>query len=238
MEIEQFSFKRSERGYREQLQECAEIIGNSIVLVGEGKKSFRKVIASQLRLLLCDKENSLLPKCDKNIKLAPVSNNYLLNDEDQQMLNYTMLFNREGIYLELDDWLDQVVMRLRNSFTIPKKVKCKKCQDETDVESKHEEMKLCINDKVLIQYNCHCGKRNNVDVSDEIEQDDKETNFIFYKINEHTIRSIIRTYADRNGGAHVDKSIPYVNFADIHLGRRYIDAIANYILGAITYSKK
>jgi hypothetical protein len=237
MKIEQFSIRLSERGYKEQLQECAEIIGNSIVLVAEGKKSFRKVIAAQLRLLLCDKENSLLPKCDKNIKLAPLSINYLLNDENRQMVNYTKLFDREGIYLELDEWLDQVVMRLGNPFTIPKKVKCIKCQHEINVEANHEDMKLYINDRVLIQYNCQCGKRNNIDVTHEIEEE-KETNFTFYEIREHTIRSIIRTYADRNGGAHVDKSIPYGNFADIHLGKNYIDAIANYILGAITYSKK
>lgn len=85
MKIEQLSFKLKSEGYRRIINDIAEILGESIYLVEEKKKkSFNKVIATQLRILLCEGEDSLILKGGKVPVLAPVTDKTIVKEKIQQ----------------------------------------------------------------------------------------------------------------------------------------------------------
>jgi hypothetical protein len=236
--IEQFSFKLKEEGFRKMLNDSAEIIGKSIFLIEEENlKSFYKVIATQLRILLCEGDDSLILKGGKIPLLAPLTDNYLVKDDFCKMADFRALFNHDGEHLKLEDWIKQVVMVINHPILLPKKIKCSKCGNEIDVEKEHNNMFLSVTNKVIIRHKCVCSNTYiRTDVTKELEKE--ENTFTVRETIEHTIEDIIKSYANKNGGAHVEKNIRFNRFADVVLGERYLLAIANYILGVITYKAK
>lgn len=153
------------------------------------------------------------------------------------MLDLTQLFNHDGEHLELNDWVNQVVMTIGHPVLLPKKFNCIDCSNEIIVEGSHNDMSLIVSDKVVIRHKCTCStKMKLTDVSSFLENE--ENTFKIYEVVDHTIKDIIKSYANKNGGTHVDKSLSYNKFADVFLGENYLIAIANYILGVLSFKAK
>lgn len=235
MKIERFHFKLKEAGFKKHINESAEIIGNSIYLVlKEDKKSFLKVIATQLRLLLCDGDNSLIQKCGvKDLRLSQLTSKELEVDIGT-LKNPDMLFDHGKEKLPVDEWLNQIVVKMGIPILVVKEITCQSCDKQISVEKKHSEMTLDVFDgKSMIYYKCECtNKRREYDIT---EASGIEGNtFSITEEQIYTVRDVIKMYADKYGGAHVDPKLRFDVFFGVNIGERYILAIGNYILGRIT----
>jgi hypothetical protein len=112
------------------LVDCTTIITDNILLFDKGKYYSYKVVAGQLRLLLCDiskrskRNNSLILKIFPNIKLHPLS--FSLEDAKKSLKGRLILFspgtlttNSKRIYdifnihaepISLEQWLNQNIL--------------------------------------------------------------------------------------------------------------------------------
>ena len=102
-------FEKSVGGLQKSLEESYQITVECIPLIAK-VKAMRKVIATQLRLLLLvDKENSLLYKIDNNITLSPLKDNYKKALDDLYWVDLDDMFDNEVAEIPLENWLEQNV---------------------------------------------------------------------------------------------------------------------------------
>lgn len=112
------NFELSPQGLKERLEESIGLLEMSCFMFDAlAIKSFALVIAIQLRVLLCDTWNgediSLLPKLMTELKLSPVTNDYLYpepNSKNDKLINPSNLFNKSGEPINLEQWLNQEVI--------------------------------------------------------------------------------------------------------------------------------
>jgi len=102
------SIKKSRKKLIEDLVECLEIINISCQICCK-RRVFMNVIATQLRLLLCDGNNSLVNRIWNEVTLPPLTGHYhnlagtFVHDERD-------IFNLDADKLPLKDWLKQRVI--------------------------------------------------------------------------------------------------------------------------------
>lgn len=100
------SLRKSKNGINISTKEIYEIILISRQLQIK-YPAFRKVIAVQLRLLLCDDNKSLIYKIESNPKLPPLTGEYLaikLMGEDLYVHTTENMFDLNAEKIELKEW--------------------------------------------------------------------------------------------------------------------------------------
>jgi hypothetical protein len=128
------TFTRSNKGVYDLFNESLKILEYSIMLVEFFEvKEFNKVIAIQLRKLLCDthrgEDISLIRKINSCPKLYPVTNNFeKLSDDGSAFINPSNLFDYSAPRIELNHWLNQVIYKIKlskklNNITIKNFIK-------------------------------------------------------------------------------------------------------------------
>lgn len=102
----------SKRGVIRETKEVLKILTKAIELSREDS-AFYKVIASQIRLLICDKDNSLLFKLIENPELPDFTRDYVIIDslDDTFRFHSPMnLFDSTKDKIAIEDWLQTVIM--------------------------------------------------------------------------------------------------------------------------------
>lgn len=180
---ENLIFKKSEQGLKKQMDDCIEIMSVSIVLADLVEiESFNTVIATQLRLLLCDTfkrkkeifDNSLILKVVSNPKLPPLTNDYLEITTDNskgRFINRNNMFNEEASPIDLNTWRKQILYYIDGNISI-------------------------------------------------------------------TIEDIIKTYANKQGGAHVDGEITGTQLFSTIMAEKSLSDIAKCIIKHLGYDWK
>jgi hypothetical protein len=238
MRIERFHFPLKDKGYQNHIRDSAVIISESIRLVlEEEKKPFLKVIALQLRLLLCDEDPLILRGGNTELKLAPITNKMVsYNDNMVVAVDPNEVFDDVVRNLDLSDWLEQKIMTVNVPVTLPIEITCRECETKVDVEKESTGMILDITDKVILKYKCNCiSKFRDYDVTAKTESEEGTSQQIT-QVN-YTIKNIIKDYSNKNGGAHIKEKIKFDDFFGIHLASDYIVPIALYVLGEILVDK-
>ncbi|KOR84424.1 hypothetical protein AM233_10165 [Bacillus sp. FJAT-22058] len=224
---------RSEAGLKIQLDECLEALSFSLNHVNN-KKSLNKVLAVQLRILLCDTkfniENSLINKVIPNPSLDCVNNNFI-SYENKRFIEYIpseSLFKKNESQLPLKSWLSQKVIKSNISYETLD-CKCPYCANVVGaIKSNNTNIKV-QDDKCLVTMICHnCGAYFNVNLDDIVNAYEGKIENV--KRTTITIRDIIKNYANKNGGAHVDSVLDIKGFLIAELGDKYIQAISKYIV--------
>ena len=111
--VENNVYLRSEHSIKEKFHQCITILEVSICMVDKFEiDEFLAVIATQLRILLCDtknrKENSLILKVIDNPKFLTFSDRFkspsYLNGTPKKVSD---MFDDNSKYVELEEWLNQ-----------------------------------------------------------------------------------------------------------------------------------
>lgn len=101
-------FERSEIGIDEKIKESLVVIKYSIVLIERvNVEEFSNVIATQLRLLVLDKSNSLLPKNKKEYLFPKVRKLEDMGMKGNLMAPVEMF--EDEYEITMDQWLNQVI---------------------------------------------------------------------------------------------------------------------------------
>ncbi|MGX5612270.1 hypothetical protein [Bacillus toyonensis] len=229
---------RSEHGMKIQLDECLKIMSSNLELA-KGDKAFTKVLAGQLRLLLCDTnlgtDNSLINKIVPNPVLNCISNQFISYENTRliEFISPESLFKQDSSRVSLGRWLRQKVIKSNISYELLQNCQCIYCRscrsyDESiddiyDIEIDGAE------DECVIAVMCSaCGNTFHVNLDSIINAyEGKIENVERTTIN---IRDIIKNYANKNGGAHVDSVLDIKALLIAELGDKYIQAISKYIL--------
>jgi hypothetical protein len=122
---------------KDDLSAAVEILKANIILYRQGKSQLYRVVASQLRLLLCDGKQSLLPRLFNDIRLHPMTG-YALNKKRDEVwktrfgktlsesvlfqqpfqvyvgeggVRITELFNERLEPIPLEEWLNQPIFK-------------------------------------------------------------------------------------------------------------------------------
>jgi len=110
-------YRRSDISHYDKFKQCIEMLEVSLFLVHRLEiDSFINVIATQLRILLCDsnhrKNNSLLPKVVENpllLRFGDIANPYkFLNGERRTVHD---LFDDNSKPIELNEWVNQIIIQ-------------------------------------------------------------------------------------------------------------------------------
>ncbi|TXR78305.1 hypothetical protein [Bacillus sp. BF9-10] len=228
---------RSEHGIKIQLDECLKIISSNLELA-KGDKAFTKVLAGQLRLLLCDTnlgaENSLINKIKQNPSLDCISNQFVSykNTRLIEFISPESLFKQNSSQLPLERWLSQKVIKSNISYESLENCHCSYCGtfDASIRDIRIEE------DKCFIAVMCNvCAATFSVNLNSiSNAYEGKIENVKRITI---TIRDIIKNYANKNGGAHVDSVLDIKGLLIAELGDKYIQAISQYILEYFSETK-
>ena len=229
--------KKSNRGLEKALEESYQIIYVCIPLIPK-VKALRKVIATQLRLLLVDRKNSLLYKIDNNITLPPLKNNYKKSLDDLYWIDLDDMFDDKVDEIPLQQWLEQNVYYFdRDINNLPK------IFDDiffTQIIDKFEN-----GDKEFIK---NCFKEKEIDIPNQgitmhylLKENlsDKDKKKLLELLNSKgynnlTIGNLIKLVADKEG-AHLDDKSPIgLLFSDINEDRViHLDIIAIEVLKKI-----
>lgn len=156
----------------DKFDEVIQLLESSIFLYEAVEiEPFLNVIASQLRLLLCDthqgQDISILPKVVDVVEFHPCKSNYLKVKSDNP---------------------DNKMILARDMF---------------DYEAEPIELKIWLNQEILF----------NSDEKSPI-----------------TVREIIKYYANKNGGAHIDEELRGRELFTIYLSESYLLEIGKYII--------
>jgi|GEM_PF-1789962 len=112
------TFERSELNLKNKFEEVILILETSVFLYeAVGISAFINVVASQLRLLLCDtfkgEDISLLPKVFNSVKFHPCKNEYVQvgsDNPDNKMIISGNLFDYQAQTIDLNSWLEQEII--------------------------------------------------------------------------------------------------------------------------------
>lgn len=234
-------FEKSEKGLKDSLEETCGILEKSLEIIPT-YKPMRKVVAIQLRLLLTDGENSLLPKVFKDFKLPPLINDYINIHDDLYCINVNKInnmFDYNKKEIELNQWLKQKIYYFdRNINSLPTKFndlffnqilhKLSKSRDKHD----YNYFKKCF---YTDEDNDRYGKREKYHfLKQEMNYEDKQKllNLLNRRgYNSIDIFTLIKLVANKEG-AHSDSSTPIgLLFAHIDDDKiTYLDIIALTIL--------
>ncbi|WP_242284706.1 hypothetical protein PY144_14890 [Bacillus cereus] len=233
--------KRSLTGEREQLNDCIEIISANLIMA-KNNKIFSKVLAVQLRILLCDTkfntENSLINKVIQNPSLASISSNFISyqNKKVIEFISPESLFTKNNPSVSLETWLNQKVIKSNISYKELKDCQCYYCcQCGTKIEMPINNWKINENGCYITKFCYNCGHSFQVNLSEIIKSyEGKIENANRTTI---TIKDIIKNYANKNGGAHVDSVLDIKGLLIAELGDKYIQAISKYILEYFSETK-
>jgi hypothetical protein len=166
------AISRSENGLADKLSEAITIIEVSIFLYKILKlNEFLAVISIQLRILLCDGKNSLLPKVINGPLFYPCKDEFL-SIRGAEIIMENNLFDAQREKISIDDWLSQIIYRdNRTSINIP-------------------------------------------------------------------IKDIIRSWADTNGGAHVDNELEEDELYALAFFREHLLMISEYLITELGFDLK
>lgn len=235
-------FEKTQKAIIDSLKDSCEIIEKCLEIVPE-IKPMRKVIATQLRLLLVDNNNSLILKAFNEFKLPPLKNDYIKIHEDLYCINAKDIFDifdttKEDI--ELNKWLKQKLYYFdRDIDNLPKKLddiflnqildKFKKNGDDYKfIKNCFSIKEICDSDGVVRLYyylneNINCNNRTRL------------LNLLNSRgYNNLTIGMLIKLVADKEG-AHSDSNTPIgLLFSNIDDDRiTYLDIVALIVVKKI-----
>ncbi|RDZ11498.1 hypothetical protein C3744_20775 [Priestia megaterium] len=226
---------RTESGLRNELNECLQIISTSLQTVKDNK-SFNKVLAVQLRILLCDtkfgRENSLINKVRTNPMLKCINNNFTsyMNAGLIEFIQPEFLFEESNSSLFLEAWLNQDVIKSNVSYQSLDNCYCPYCgSGDNSRTSNSRNIQEVQNRECFIMIMCqNCGAKFPVNLDNIIDAyEGKIENVESVNI---TIRDIIKNYANKNGGAHIDSELDIKGLLIAELGGEYIQSISQYIV--------
>lgn len=86
--------------------------------------SFRRVVATQIRLLVCDKENSLINKIYNEPMLPDFTSEYLGGSSPNELIfhNFYPMFDYEKNPIKLEEWLSRKIIYFNRDYkSIPLK---------------------------------------------------------------------------------------------------------------------
>jgi RNase P subunit RPR2 len=239
LKIISFNIGRTTKAFEEGVLESRHIILRSLDLIlNHNETAFYKVISAQLRLLICDNDNSLLPRLNKKIDL------YKLNELEEltpgyKRVNPTEMFNKNERVESLEEWLNQPLIIINNKVSFPKHIKCKYCSKVNSTQH-NETMELKVTKNAeLLSFTCsECNKKvNDYDVT-KIHLETEEENIVYFDEEKKlTIKKLIRGYADKNGGAHLDPTLDLDSFFGVRLGEEYLIGLSFYIVEQINKLK-
>ncbi|MEN3780480.1 hypothetical protein [Priestia megaterium] len=218
-----------------QLSECLEIISLSLDTVKDNK-AFNKVLAGQLRVLLCDTkfgvENSLINKVISNPLLDCTTNNFVSYNNTRliEFIQPESLFKKNESQLSLETWLSQKVIKSNIFYESLENCTCVYCRR---FEGEHEviirDFATREGEKCFITMMCaFCGASFEVELNDIANAYEGKVENV--KKTTITIKDIIKNYANKNGGTHVDSVLDIKGFLIAEIGDRYIQAISQYML--------
>ena len=160
------NIKRSDNGLKIKMLEVMTVVETSILLYrGCNLKEFLSVISVQLRILLCDKKNALLPKVVSDLWFHPCGQ--FTDIRGSKMVLETQLFDMKKERIPFDDWLEQKIF---------------------------------------------------IDSENGIEL---------------TIDIIIRSWADTNGGAHIDHELSEKELHAVAFFEKHLISISEYLLTTV-----
>jgi hypothetical protein len=160
---------RSENGLSRKLSEAITIIEVSIFLLNTlSLEEFLAVIAIQLRILLFDGNNSLLPKVINQPIFYPCKDEFL-SLRGAEIIMENNLFDTQKERISIDDWGNQIIYR---------------------------------------------DNKNSINLS---------------------IKNIIRSWADTNGGAHVDNTLDEDELYAISFFRNHLLVISDFLITVLGF---
>ena len=139
-------------------------------------------------------------------------------------------FDLSSPKLDLEKWLDQVIMECVITLELPSEIECDKCNKPIQLEGNPSfDGRIYINKLgSVIRFKHDCGKSSIFDFTQYQGEKFK------WKLTESfTIKDVIKIYANKNGGAHVQKSLNYRNFYGANLGNSYLLVISKYLLSNV-----
>lgn len=226
---------RTAVGVTIQLNECLEIISSSLEIARDNK-AFNKVLSAQLRLLLCDtklsEDNSLINKVISNPSLNCI-NNQFISFESNRLIEFIptdSMFIKTTSQLPLEKWLSQKVIKSNISYKSLESCVCTFCGpiDLDDTSSTPIKITTGTNECFVTMMCNYCASYFNVDlhsISNAYEGKIKDVSRTTI-----TIRDIIKYFANKNGGAHIDSVLDTKGLLIAELGDRYIQVISHYIV--------
>lgn len=230
MEIRSFNINRSKEGMKKALCDLRYILLKSLELAGKNNEEpFYAVVATQLRILFCDKK-PLIDQFGISLKYRQV--NDLEKHRDTLLAPIPSLFDDQQEEIRLEEWLDQEILIIRKKMLHPKYVACKLCRENNDT-LKNGTMSLQINSKQSLQFfKCSYCREENRDINITNLIDDAVNNRIKTNMIEVTslltISSLIRYYANKQGGAHLEQKLNIDAFLSKSLTQEHLFAIGLY----------
>lgn len=232
MKIEEFNFALTEIGITQHIKDIEEILNVNVALIEGGRQGmkhspFYKVISQQLRILLTDNEALFQRVPSKKIEFSPLNKVFVEYHGGTKGVDLNNTFDLNASKLDLESWLDQVIMECVIPLELPSEIRCDKCNNRIRLEDNSSFGGRIYINKLgsVIRFSHDCGKNSSFDFTNY--QGDM---FNWYTIEYFTIRDVIKIYANKNGGAHVQNSLNYRNFYGAHLGDSYLLVIAKYLL--------
>ncbi|MDT0123896.1 hypothetical protein Q9R46_14640 [Paenibacillus sp. RRE4] len=228
MRIKSVVFKRSKKGLEEQLKESIDIINGSIQLIQmEGRKAFLKVIAVQLRLMLCDEIPLIKSAISDDLKLPVLSDDFKIL-EGIKIINVHNMFS-DSSKIPMDKWLEQKICKVTIRIPFPKNIFCSKCNQHHSVKKEHYNMSVSSTAQTMLYFQCkRCRESCEINISN---YDNNETVRIPI-VTSTSIMSLIRSQANKNGGAHVDREVNLYDLGNFDLDS-YLIPIARSVIQSI-----
>ncbi|MBW9150375.1 hypothetical protein K2F40_15555 [Clostridium sp. CM028] len=205
-------FLLNDEGIKKELKEIIKIIEFSLKHMDEYPE-FQRVLFTQVRLLLCDNDNSLIYKVMENPLLPDYTNNYTDTNSKDKLYFHEMFplfdFNKE--YIELDTWLKkELIYFKRDSTKLPKAFS----------KEFFEQVRLAIKPKLKRSLLDECYESMDLDNNDENEQmmilksdlSKEKRNILFETLNVNGYNSIsmydyIKMWGDK-ASSHIDRQRP------------------------------
>ena len=232
-------FSLSKNGVRKQVEEVLEILEVAISLIPK-YPSFRRVVSTQIRLLICDKENSLINKIFEEPRLPAFTNEYFGGNSSDELTFHKIypMFDYEKSPINLEDWLSKKIIYFNRDYKeIPSKIEetmyqqivCKiKPKSNRQIFERHY-----IKTKGYIEEQEYTMRELKYDIS---ETDKMEIHEILEKsgYNSLTVYDFIKMWGDKSA-SHVDCEQPTGMMLfkprsdDIH----YLDSIAIMLIGVL-----
>ncbi|CAM4124810.1 hypothetical protein [Saccharibacillus endophyticus] len=232
MKIKSFKFRRSESGLKDMLEQSINIIRTSLELIENERrpqKEFVKVVSGQLRLLLFENDKSLMKILYKDDLNLPIISNDFREFDGTKFLNPLNMFSDSAL-LNLEQWTEQVIAEAEIEVPSPEYLTCKKCSEKLSLKHEHDavEVRILLGEpQNAFEFRCkHCGKF----CETIIDQDDPQNVLNISASENITVYSLLRSFADKGGGAHVDKELNWLNVFAVELGDLYVISIAKCIL--------
>ncbi|MGN2338127.1 hypothetical protein ACTFIN_08375 [Clostridium cagae] len=237
-------FEKTEKALKDSIEETCGILERSLGLIPT-YQPMRKVVAIELRLLLADRENSLIPKVFKDFKLPPLIDDYINIHEDLYCINVNKIndmFDYTKEEINLRQWLRQKIYYFdRDIDSLPSKIDDLFFNQILDKLSRGNHKRDYIYFNQCFYSNKSTGRYEEKEIyhflKEEMNNNDKQKllellNRIGY--NSIDIFTLIKLVANKEG-AHSDSNTPIgLLFAHIDDERiTYLDVIALTILKQI-----